>query len=370
MDSIDVCISFDTTGSMYPCLTQVRRDVDKTIKQLFGDIPDLRIAIIAHGDYCDKNRPYVTKILDFTKKVYDVSQFVNKVKSTDGGDAAECYELVLHQARTKLKWKSGRAKVLVMIGDDVPHQVGYRCYGMGKANEIDWRNELGLLVEAGINVYGVHAMPGCRRHSKPFYTEIARKTGGFYLTLDQFSIINDLIMGVCYKQQSPEALELFAEQLQSKGRMVGGTRDVMSTLRGKRVKRPKYEDSDLKPVRSGRFQVFEVYRDQPINVFVENQGVNFRPGRGFYQLDRKSVDVQTYKEIILQHKDTGEVFNGDQVRRMLDLSPQTSTSTKTKERLRPTHFADWNVFIQSTSYNRKLIGGTKFMYEVDDWDRR
>jgi hypothetical protein len=26
------------------------------------------------------------------------------------------------------------------------------------------------------------------------------------------------------------------------------------------------------------------------------------------------------------------------------------------------------VFVQSTSYNRKLIGGTKFLYEVEDWD--
>jgi hypothetical protein len=25
--------------------------------------------------------------------------------------------------------------------------------------------------------------------------------------------------------------------------------------------------------------------------------------------------------------------------------------------------------VQSTSYNRKLIGGTRFLYEVEDWDR-
>ena len=367
IDSIDVCITFDTTGSMYPCLTQVRRDVDKTIKQLFGDIPDLRIAIIAHGDYCDKDSPYVTKALDFTSKVYEISQFIKKVKSTHGGDAPECYELVLNEARTKLNWKSGRAKVIVMIGDDVPHGVGYRCHGMTQPNKIDWRNELGLLVEAGINVYGVHAMPGCRHHSKSFYTEIAKTTGGFYLTLDQFSVINELIMGICYKQQGPEALDSFAQSLQDAGRMTGGTRQVMSTLQGKRIKTTsKRRDKTLKPVHSGRFQVFDVDRDQPIQQFVENQGIDFKPGRGFYQLDRKTVGVQAYKEIILQDKDSEEVFNGGQVRNMLGLLKQED-GDKTKESLRPTKFEDWNVFIQSTSYNRKLIAGTKFMYEVNDW---
>lgn len=27
------------------------------------------------------------------------------------------------------------------------------------------------------------------------------------------------------------------------------------------------------------------------------------------------------------------------------------------------------VFVQSTSANRKLVGGSKFLYEVEDWER-
>jgi hypothetical protein len=27
------------------------------------------------------------------------------------------------------------------------------------------------------------------------------------------------------------------------------------------------------------------------------------------------------------------------------------------------------VFVQSTSYNRRLLGDTRFLYEVEDWDR-
>ena len=49
-DAIEVIFSFDTTGSMYPCLTQVRREVKETVKRLFKDVPDIRVGVIAHGD--------------------------------------------------------------------------------------------------------------------------------------------------------------------------------------------------------------------------------------------------------------------------------------------------------------------------------
>ena len=37
----EVLISFDTTGSMYPCLTQVRREVRNLVDTLMKDVPDL-----------------------------------------------------------------------------------------------------------------------------------------------------------------------------------------------------------------------------------------------------------------------------------------------------------------------------------------
>lgn len=50
-ESIDVVFSFDTTGSMYPCLSQVRSTISETVERLFKDIPDIRIGIVAR--YCD-----------------------------------------------------------------------------------------------------------------------------------------------------------------------------------------------------------------------------------------------------------------------------------------------------------------------------
>src|SRR5579885_2809732 len=68
-DRVEVVFSFDTTGSMYPCLTQVRRKVKSTVTRLAEEIDGIRIGIIAHGDYCDKGSTYVTKHLDLTDNV-------------------------------------------------------------------------------------------------------------------------------------------------------------------------------------------------------------------------------------------------------------------------------------------------------------
>ena len=150
-DSIGVCVSFDTTGSMYPCLTQVRRYIGEMVGKLFKDIPDLRIAIIAHGDYCDEGNPYTVQMLDFSKDEEKIKNFVTQVEPTYGGDAPECYELILHEARTSLSWESGRGKAPVIIGDDVPHGPNEKQ----NKQKINWRKELEFLLEAGILNYNL-----------------------------------------------------------------------------------------------------------------------------------------------------------------------------------------------------------------------
>ena len=70
----DIVISFDTTGSMYPCLAEVRRHTTAMTDRLFREIPDLRVAIIAHGDYCDG--PKVITKLDFTDNQEEIKKFI------------------------------------------------------------------------------------------------------------------------------------------------------------------------------------------------------------------------------------------------------------------------------------------------------
>ena len=60
---------------------QVRRSVSNTVKRLQSEIPGIRIAVIAHGDYCDAHT-YVTKIVDFTTDGKKLCDFVQNVQGT------------------------------------------------------------------------------------------------------------------------------------------------------------------------------------------------------------------------------------------------------------------------------------------------
>ena len=78
-------------------------------------VKDIRIAIIAHGDYCDAHHSYVTKMVDFTENEALLCNFVQSAGATGGGDADECYELVLKEARTKLDWRPGSTRYFVFL---------------------------------------------------------------------------------------------------------------------------------------------------------------------------------------------------------------------------------------------------------------
>jgi hypothetical protein len=118
---------------------------------------------------------------------------------------------------------------------------------------------------------------------------------------------------------------------------------------------------DLRAVPSGRFQVLEIDEAQPIKTFAQRNGLIFKPGKGFYEFT-KTETIQAHKEIVLQNRTTGDLFAGNQARIMLSLPIGVDA------RIRPTHLDEYRVFVQSTSYTRKLVGGTHFLYEVADCD--
>jgi hypothetical protein len=350
--NIEVVFSFDTTGSMYPCLTQVRRKIKETVNRLMNEISLIRIGIIAHGDYCDAESTYVTKKFDLSGDIDAICHFVQNVEPTGGGDAPECYELVLHEAQS-LSWSNSASKSLVLIGDDIPHPPAHN------PQRLNWRKEADKLAEQGIMVYSVQALN--RTHATPFYKELAEKSGGFHVNLDQFSYITDLFLAVCYQQSSNEQLQAYEQEVIQQGRMSRGLNQIFNSMM-KREATSYYADADLRAVSPGRFQVLEVEQDISIKAFVLENGLTFKVGRGFYEFT-KTETIQGHKEIILMERATGDLFEGESAREMLGL-PVGATV-----RIKPSNLEKYIVFVQSTSANRKLIGGTNFLYEVEDWGR-
>ena len=350
-NAIDLALSFDTTGSMYPCLSQVRRNVEKLVRSLFDKIAGIRIAIMAHGDYCDGKK--VLTILDFSTNPEAICKFVRTVEPTNGGDSDECYEFVLNRART-LNWTSGKNKAFVLIGDANPHPVGYKCGSI--KNDLEWENEADLLKEAGVQIISVQALGNIS--SNLFYNYLAKIGGLEKLELEQFSDVSDIIMAIAMSRAGKIAE--FEESLSRRGSVAYSVLRTVDILAGRKIRLRKTSSYSRYAVHPSRFQMLDVDCDTAIKEFVEENELPFKKGRGFYEFT-KAETVQGYKEVIIQDKATGEMFSGDKAREILGI-PSGTTS-----RVRPEHLTRYRGFIQSTSSNRKLVGGTKFLYEVDEF---
>jgi hypothetical protein len=379
-NKIDLVVSFDTTGSMYPVLSQVRAQVEQFVKDMFNEFSDLRLGIIAHGDYCDKDRPYTIRIMDLTRDEDKLCKFVRETEQTCGGDADECYELVLNSAHSVINWRPDSDKIFILIGDASPHSPSY---SMNK-DKLDWKDETEKLRKLGVKVFSVHALAYYRSSSRAFYNSVAETTGGVYLTLDQFNEIMELIKATLYQQGGEEKLNEYISVIRDSGKLTNSMDRNFRRLMGEKVEVEEYtptrnwrastrraaapgkvkEMAELVPVTPGRFQVMTVDENCDIKGFVTKNGIEFKKGRGFYELT-KAETVQQYKEVIMQDRETGEMFVGTQVREKLGLQPQTE-SGGVNERLHAAKAKDFRVFVQSTSVNRKLIGGTMFLYEISD----
>ena len=106
---------------------------------------------------------------------------------------------------------------------------------------------------------------------------------------------------------------------------------------------------------SGQVGVLKVTKEADIKTFVEGQGLTYLKGRAFYQLT-KDEKVQSHKEIMLQEKGKKAIYGGQDARSLLGL-PQYDDV-----KVRPGNHANWDIFVQSTSVNRKLVRGTTLLY--------
>ncbi|XP_050409157.2 uncharacterized protein LOC126824045 [Patella vulgata] len=225
---IEVVFSLDTTGSMSSILDEVRHRLQDMITRLQADIPGIRFAVVAHGDYCDAEHFYVTKHVDFTDDLPTLCNFMNDVGGTGGGDVSECYELVLRLVRDKLSWTPYSQQILIMVGDAYPHEADYPL----NVDKIDWREELHFYTHAGVHIYGVHVFED--EQSASFMKTISEQTSGEYIKMADFNHVCDVIMAICYRERGADFLEGYEAEVRSrfgKKPMDDGLEDVFGALK-------------------------------------------------------------------------------------------------------------------------------------------
>lgn len=113
------------------------------------------------------------------------------------------------------------------------------------------------------------------------------------------------------------------------------------------------KSAKLKPLPNSAYQLVPVDSDMGIRDWVQSKGMTFVKGACFYQLTKRE-SIQSYKEIAVFEKSTGKVYAGAQARTMLGLD-------NVDRRVSPDFNPLFDVFVQSTSVNRKLVTGTKLL---------
>lgn len=364
---MDICISFDTTGSMYPVINEVKKKIVDITKTIFNDISNVRISIVAHGDYCDEKTSYLMKYLDFTNEQNSIIKFINETTNTNGGDYPEAYEYVLNKIQS-FSWNNTN-RALIMIGDAYPHEKNDNPY------KLDWRNELEEIKKMGINIYSIQALNSGNSKCYTFYKQMAQVSNGYHLYLNQFNHIVHILMAILYKQQNDpnmnDKLSQYEKDISHEYGMNKSMRAVFDIMLGrvKTTEKIDYvddiiddtEDTEIIPCSPAKYQVLHVSKDTSIKDFVTENSLSFKAGKGFYEFTKPET-ISSKKLVVLMKKDTGDLFEGKKARKIIGL-------TNENKKYKPHDIPLYRVFIQSTSYNRKLIANTGFLYEADDFGK-
>lgn len=231
---LDMVIAFDTTGSMASYIDAVKKHVRELIPKLFKQNPDLRIGVVAFGDYCDMpskdefGKAY--QVCELTDNENKLIEFITNAHNTNGGDSDEFYELVIKKIVKETNWREGSTKAVLLIADAHPHKIGYIYSNRVVNNQIDWREEAKKAAEKGIkfDTLTINNYEWYEELSKitkgvsaPFSTSskashlveaaaLARggeKTRGLYkVTMDSFEASGDTEMTAVYAAYSKEVI--------------------------------------------------------------------------------------------------------------------------------------------------------------------
>jgi hypothetical protein len=199
--STKILVSFDTTGSMSPAIKEVRQKIRDLMESMTQDIPELQVALIAHGDYCDGDD--CIRSLDFTNDLTKIMAFISDAPETSGGDSPECYEFALHTA-ANMSWGDEGGSV-ILIGDDLPHEKN--------PNNIDWRNVVKQLAERNIQVIPVQCLYREGSNVNKFWSEVSELSNTPLLKLESFNDSANVLEAVAYASAGDESYTAYMSKV-------------------------------------------------------------------------------------------------------------------------------------------------------------
>jgi hypothetical protein len=206
---LDMVIAFDTTGSMAAYIEDVRKEVAELVPRLFKDNENLRLGIVAFGDYCDMvsatefGKAY--QCLMPTDNENDIIEFIRKSSDTFGGDGDEFYELVIKKIVDETPWRENATKAILLISDADPHPLGYTYEDFVVNNQIDWRKEAEKAARMKIKIDTVTIT------NSVWYKELSRMTNGISVPFESGDRTASLVEAATMARGSMESRRKFDE---------------------------------------------------------------------------------------------------------------------------------------------------------------
>ena len=129
-DGGDLLLLMDKTGSMTDDIDNVRAGLGQILRALRKH-KDIRLAVALYGDKnVDKEEPWFS-FQNFETDYGAAQSFVDSIKVTGGGDLPESVYDGFFEACKSNFWRSGRQRMVILIGDAPPLEKPLSDYTLG-----------------------------------------------------------------------------------------------------------------------------------------------------------------------------------------------------------------------------------------------
>ncbi len=194
-EGLDICIVFDSTGSMQKEIDQVKNRIERIGNTLFKLIPRTRISVCTYRDNGDE---FVVKGQELTDKLGKVVTFLSGISAGGGGDEPEAVDAGLEWAISRNSWRRSARKVVLVFGDAPPHALKViDCQKLAS----DFRHQQ----------RGIVSTVTCRQEkAMDSFKRIAQVGGGeSFLSRDERQIMTQLMILVFGSKHRRKVIEAF-----------------------------------------------------------------------------------------------------------------------------------------------------------------
>ena len=218
----DVVFSFDLTGSMSPHIAAAKSQATTILNDLQTLIADVAFGVVTHvdypyyySDYCGYSGQYgeldtdedgigdqygigdyaYKTDLDITTSAASAISTIAGLGIYWGADGPQDYSRVLYETQF-LSWRPNAKKIVVLFGDNIPHDCDFWTYSTGgdpgrdaianTADDLDFQTVVASLVSQDITVLAVDC--SWDGWAATFYQYLADETGGQYFMLGETGI--------------------------------------------------------------------------------------------------------------------------------------------------------------------------------------